>query len=277
MKKFIVLLVFTSTLFSAVGQELKVISYNIRYDNPNDGINSWDNRKENLCAQLKSLAPDVFGIQEGLSHQVKYMAETLDAYDHFGVGRDDGKEQGEYASIFYNRNKLEVLDKGTFWLSHTPDVPSTGWDAALPRICTFGKFKTKDNGLEFFVFNAHFDHVGKEARIKSAQLILQKIAAMNPGHLPVVFMGDLNIEPGHPGITAIQEKLHDSYVQVSNESDAQGTYNGFGSEFPAQRRIDYIFVSNDVVVIEGKILDERFQSRFFSDHFPVMAVIKIPN
>ncbi|MEM8889234.1 MAG: endonuclease/exonuclease/phosphatase family protein, partial [Bacteroidota bacterium] len=142
------------------------MTYNLRYDNPNDGENRWDLRKEFLRDQLKFFEPDVMGIQEGLKHQLDYLDGELSAYSYIGVGRDDGKEKGEYTAIFYKADKLSLIRQSTFWLSESPDEISVGWDAALERICTYALFEEKAGGAKFYVFNTHFDHRGEKARRK---------------------------------------------------------------------------------------------------------------
>ena len=159
------------------------MTYNIRFDNPDDGDNRWDKRKEFLADQIRSQEPDVLGIQEGLLHQVAFLAESLPDYEYVGVGRDDGKKKGE----FYNSRKLRLTDSGTFWLSETPSKVSVGWDAALPRICTWARFLPAAGGKSLVVFNTHFDHKGAKARYESARLILRKIAEITGGDEPFVF------------------------------------------------------------------------------------------
>ena len=123
------------------GQTLKIISFNLRYDNPNDGVNSWDKRKESVVELINFYNPEILGIQEGLHQQVQYLVKNLSNYEYIGVGRDDGKQQGEYTAILYDKTKFSVLKTGTFWLSDKSDTISVGWDASMERICR------KANGL----------------------------------------------------------------------------------------------------------------------------------
>ncbi|MEZ4810655.1 MAG: endonuclease/exonuclease/phosphatase family protein [Allomuricauda sp.] len=261
-------------------QTLDVLSYNIRYDNPKDSLNSWDHRKDFLISQLNFYAPDVFGTQEGLIHQLKDIDHGLEHYTFFGVGRDHGDDRGEFTAIFYNKQKIELLDQGTFWLSPSPDEPSKGWDAALPRICTYGHFKTVEGGREFYVFNTHFDHVGNIAREESAKLILQKITELNPNGLPVVLMGDFNLESTNKGIQLISEKMLDVHIAAgANAHGPKGTFNGFEFTKPVERRIDYIFTEpNTFKILKSAILSDSFDCRYPSDHLPVFAKLGfIPN
>ncbi|RDY60222.1 endonuclease/exonuclease/phosphatase [Flagellimonas nanhaiensis] len=268
-------------LLAAYGQaqSISVLSYNIRYDNPGDGLNSWEHRKEFLISQLKFYGPDVFGTQEGLIHQLKDVDAGLEQYRYFGIGRDHGDERGEFTAIFYNQNKLELLEESTFWLSKTPEKPSKYWDAALPRICTYGHFKAKDGPTEFLLFNTHFDHVGEIAREESAKLILKKIKELNPNKLPVVLMGDFNLESNSKGIQLIMEQMADTQIAAgSNAHGPQGTFNGFDFTKPVTRRIDYIFTSTvNIEIIKSGILSDSFDCRYPSDHLPVYAELKLKN
>src|SRR5690606_32554944 len=171
-------IVFLIALFLAASlssQKLRVATYNLRYDNPQDSLDNWQYRKSTVAKLIQFHDFDIFGTQEGLKHQLDYLQEEMPGYAYIGVGRDDGKDAGEYAAIFYKKELFELLDKGNFWLSEDTTKPNKGWDAVLPRICSWGKFKEKSSGLVFFFFNTHFDHVGTIARQESAKLILNKI------------------------------------------------------------------------------------------------------
>ena len=175
--------------------ELTVISYNIRYDNPNDGENQWKYRKERVANYIKEIRPDIIGMQEVLDPQLVFLDVSLTEFSFVGVGREDGKTKGEYSPILYNSNSLSLLQTDTFWLSETPTVISVGWDAALERICTYAQFEHKETGQKFWVFNTHFDHIGELARIQSAKLINQKVKMLNMNNSPVVITGDFNLTP----------------------------------------------------------------------------------
>jgi len=272
MKKYIGLVFMLGVLYGIQAQTIDVMTYNIRYDNPNDNPNHWDNRKDFLISQLNFYAPDVFGIQEGLINQLKDMDNGLEDYTYFGIGRDHGDERGEFTAIFYNKGNMELLKEGTFWLSTTPEVPSKDWDAALPRICTYGFFKDKENGARFFVFNTHFDHVGMQAREESAQLILQKIKELNPDNHPTVLMGDFNLESYSKGIQLIVQQMKDTHVEAgTNAFGPNGTFNRFDFSKPVDKRIDYIFVSNGFKVLKSAILSDSKDLRYPSDHLPVFS------
>ena len=256
-------------------QHVKVMTYNIRFDNPQDGANAWDARKEHVAEQLMFYQPAVFGIQEGLHHQVEYLDEALPPYQYEGVGRDDGKTGGEYSAIFYDNRRFSLLRSNTFWLSDTPEEPSVGWDAAMERICTYVLLEDREHQQPLWVFNTHFDHVGEQARYQSAQLILKKIDAVNKNGYPVVLMGDLNAEPGDPPIDTLNDRMEDAYeVTEKPPFGPEGTYNGFHFDRPVKRRIDYIFVRGAAVARYG-VLSDPENLHYPSDHFPVMAEIRI--
>ncbi|MBS9461081.1 endonuclease/exonuclease/phosphatase family protein [Flagellimonas sp. 389] len=260
-----------------LGQQLDVLTYNIRYDNPRDSINGWDQRKDFLISQLNFYAPDVFGTQEGLIHQLKDIENGLDDYAFTGVGRDQGDDKGEFCAIFYDKDRLELLENNTFWLSTTPEKPSKGWDAAIKRICTYGKFKSKENGKEFFVFNTHFDHVGTKAREESAALILKQIKARNTEQLPAILMGDFNLETASVGVQLILEELQDAHIAAGkNAHGPEGTFNGFDFTKPVTRRIDFIFTdTHNFEVIKSAILSDSKDCKYPSDHLPVYASLLV--
>ena len=184
MKKPIFFFLFLFVQISLYSQTMEIMTYNIKYANENDGENSWSNRKDFITNQLKFYEPDAFGVQEAVKQQMDYFKDHLDGYDYVGVGRDDGKEGGEYSAIFYKKSRLKVLKHDTFWLSETPQKPSKGWDAAYPRICTYALFEDQQTGEKFWYFNTHFDHIGDKARKESAKLIWKKIQELNPENLP---------------------------------------------------------------------------------------------
>lgn len=250
-------------------QNLQFMTYNLRYDNPNDGENRWDLRKEFLRDQLKFFEPDVMGIQEGLKHQLDYLDAELSDYAYIGVGRDDGKEKGEYTAIFYKKERLKLIKESTFWLSESPEEISVGWDAALERICTYALFEEKDSGQKFYVFNTHFDHRGEKARRKSAQLILKQIKALNKEDYPVILMGDLNLTPETKAIKSINKKLEDARYAAAVAFGPDATFTGFDFSKAPQRRIDYIFASDNIEVRKYAVLTDSQNQKYPSDHFPV--------
>ncbi|PRX53816.1 endonuclease/exonuclease/phosphatase family protein [Flagellimonas meridianipacifica] len=257
----------------AFGQQLSVLTYNIRFDNPSDGLNRWDSRKGWIASQLNSYHPTVFGTQEGLRHQIDFLDDQLKSYTYVGAGRDDGKEKGEHAAIFFDTTQVKLLGNNTFWLSETPERPSKGWDAAIKRICTYGLFEDSRNGNRFMVFNTHFDHVGETARLESAQLILEKMKQLNPNGLPILLMGDFNLEPDSEGIRLVLKEMKDAHSVSNHKANRiQGTFNGFDAHKPITRRIDYIFFDDSrLKAITSEIICDSMKGRYPSDHFPVHA------
>ena len=256
-------------------QTTSVMTYNIRYDTQKDGENRWDARKAFLIAQIKFHGPDIIGIQEGLAGQVKYLDKELAGFRYVGVGRDDGKKKGEFSAIFYNTNKFKVIESSTFWLSDTPAQISVGWDAAMERICTYALFEHLETGQRLWVFNTHFDHVGKEARKNSASLIHNQIKSLNKDGLPFILMGDLNLEPDSEPIRYLSQHLNDS-KKVSKEVvfGPEGTFNNFQFDKPVTRRIDYIFTGKSGIEVQKyAVLSDSKNLRYPSDHLPVFVVL----
>ncbi|MFY0688932.1 MAG: endonuclease/exonuclease/phosphatase family protein [Cyclobacteriaceae bacterium] len=266
------LLVLTTTLNA---QDLTVMTYNIRYATERDGDNQWENRKKMLVDQIKFYEPKVFGIQEGLLSQVSYLDEALEDYAYVGVGRDDGKTKGEFSAIFYRKHELDTLTQGTFWLSQDPLRPSVGWDAAMERVCTYAKFKYENNTL--WVFNTHFDHMGEKAREESAKLILRQIKRLNNDSDPVVLMGDFNATVADAPIKVILDDMKDTFVSTTNAYGAPTTFNGFSLEYDRDRRIDFVFHSDNVTCLKTAILSQVMDGRFPSDHFPVISYLRLNN
>ena len=256
-------------------QSHSIMSYNIRYDNTWDVENSWTIRKDKVIQILIQYAPSIIGIQEGLLNQVQYLDSCLINYDYVGVGRDDGKEQGEFCAIYFDTTRYSVLNDSTFWLSETPDTISVGWDAALERICTYGLFKDRKTEEEFWVFNTHFDHMGARAREQSSGLILKMIKKINRRSLPLILMGDFNSIPDSPPVNKIKTDLSDA-LQISLEElqGPRGTFNGFDADLPIEKRIDYIFTGNFKVLSYIHINDRLNNNRHISDHLPVMVKIQ---
>jgi endonuclease/exonuclease/phosphatase family metal-dependent hydrolase len=252
---------------------LIVATFNIRMDTPNDNLDSWKHRKDMVNGLIRFHDFDVFGIQEGFHHQIMDILEP-GGYDYVGVGRDDGKDAGEHSAIIYKKERLLVLDEGNFWLSATPDVPGKGWDATCcNRICSWAKFKDIETGKEFFFFNVHYDHEGKEARRQSSYLMLSKIKEIANGY-PVISTGDFNAVPDSEPIQIILKDgiLNDSHeVTLQPPYGTKGTFNSFRLNSPMDNRIDYIWVSKDIMVNKYGVLNDVHYGHFPSDHFPVVV------
>jgi endonuclease/exonuclease/phosphatase family metal-dependent hydrolase len=255
------------------------MTYNIRYDNPQDSSNSWQKRRVFVGEQIKFYHPDIVGMQEVLKNQLIYLDSVNSEYRFVGVGRDNGKDQGEYNPILYDGNKFNLTESGTFWLSETPDTVSIGWDAALPRICTYALLHHRSYDLDIWVFNTHFDHVGEEARIYSADLITQFIDSLNMDlNLPVILMGDFNTTDYSEGYTPFMNvRLSDARLMSRQQPTygPEGTFNNFEILKPTTQRIDYIFISENIRVIKYGVLTDSKAGKFPSDHFPVLVELEL--
>lgn len=255
---------------------INIMTYNIRLDVASDGENSWSNRKDFLSTQVQFYSPDIMGVQEARPNQMTDLKSTLKDYKTIGVGRDgDGK--GEYSAIFYNTKKISVEKENTFWLSENPNEVSMGWDAAYPRICTYGLFTLLENNKKIWVFNTHLDHVGRKAQLLGIQLILEKIDVLNSDDFPVILMGDFNVEPNSELITNLKKHMNDSKEKAKLVFGSNGTFNGFNFEEPVTRRIDYIMVSkpNTIEVEKYAVLSSSIDLKYPSDHFPVLIQLLI--
>ncbi|WP_252734351.1 endonuclease/exonuclease/phosphatase family protein [Arenibacter algicola] len=260
---------------ASFSQTTNLISFNIKYDNTSDTINNWNKRKASLAKLIQHYDADIIGIQEGLHNQVDYLNNALNGYSYVGVGRDDGQQKGEYSAIFYNSDKFKVLKTNTFWLSETPEKVSVGWDASLERICTYALFENVRTKKQFWVFNTHFDHRGKQARVNSAQLIYKNIKEINTTDLPVILMGDLNLTPDTEPIQFLKKNLTDA-LEISQKPfyGPIGTFNGFDQDRIMENRIDYIFVNNIDVLSYTHIDDRMPNNMHISDHLPVLMTVK---
>ena len=268
----------------------KVASYNVRYDSPSDRErgDGWENRFRYLCDLVEYERWEIFGAQEVLHGQLQDMLALLDGYDYVGVGRNDGATKGEYAPIFYRKDRMHCLDKGWFWISETPDVPgSKGWDADQCRICTWGRFEDKDTKWKFWFFNLHMDHVGVTARREGAKLILAKIKEIC-GDEPYILTGDFNVDQDNDifDILTGSGMLIDAYEAARHRMAPTGTVNGFNPDYATQQRIDHIFVSPVFNTHEYGIHTDNywtaaedaqtFKARMLSDHYPVAARVELP-
>lgn len=274
MRIIFVLIVLLGISLSSSSQSLKVMSYNIRYDNPGDGRNAWPNRKDRLIDLVRESRPAVLGVQEALHGQLMNMMDALGGYAMVGVGRDDGKQKGEYSAILYRTDRFELRDQNTFWLSKTPDVPgSKDWDAAITRVATWARLFDKETQKEILVVNTHFDHIGKEARLKSAELIRKKIGEM-AGDLPVLLTGDFNFTRQQPPYAALMQpggfKLIDSAP-----ADPPGTSCGFEVGARECNAIDYIFYSPHWKLERYDVLTTNNGRDYPSDHLPVLVSVSL--
>ncbi|SES95893.1 endonuclease/exonuclease/phosphatase family protein [Prevotella sp. kh1p2] len=287
---------------AASAQQLYVGTYNIRNNASNDDElegNGWSVRQQVVCDQINFESPDIFGAEEVVVGQLHDMLRRCTGYSYLGVGRDDGREAGEYSAIFYKKDKLRLLHSGHFWLNETPDKPALGWDAACVRICTWGEFKDRSTKLRFFFFALHMDHVGVVARRESAKLIVQKIREL-AGTRPVVVVGDFNVDQNDDIFQVFVQSglLKDSYVHARQRFAENGTFNAFRPSLKSDSRIDHIFVSPQFEVehygiltnmywkpvsgspeVKGKDAPQeigfrRWELRTPSDHYPVFVKLR---
>lgn len=277
-----VLLIFTAACSASSDEpasseaSLNAMSFNIRFNNPDDGEHAWPNRADRVASMIRFHQADVAGLQEALIGQIRDLEQHLPGYAWVGVGRDDGEEAGEFSPIFYRTDRLELLDEGTFWLSETPDEPgSQSWDAALPRIVTWAFFRDRDTDTAFYHFNTHFDHRGEEARLESARLITDRLATMAED-TPTVVTGDFNATPDDPPYAHLSDALEDAYTAVETPHGPPGTYSSFEVGGEEGRRIDYIFSTNGVSVERFGTLTDQWNGHYPSDHLPVLAEVRWP-
>lgn len=302
MKRYFLLLAVVLTAFSVSAQDLVVGSYNIRNSNDGDAKkgNGWERRCPVICDQVEWVGFDVFGLQEVKHNQLEDMLADLPDYTYEGVGRDDGKQKGEYSPIFYKKERFKLLEGGTFWISETPEkVGVKGWDAALPRICSYVHLQDKVTKKRFWFFNLHMDHIGVEARREGAKLIAKKITEMC-GKEPAFVTGDFNVDQHNEAYRTIINTgvLEDSYELAEKKFATTGTFNSFDSNLFTESRIDHIFVTEHVTVNNYAVLTDGYwtpneksdktrkgeaapqeinfsehQHRCPSDHYPIAAKI----
>lgn len=269
------ILILTVFILNAGYSQTRIISYNIRYDNPSDGENWWENRKSELVELIEFYNPDFIGIQEGMNNQVDFLNQYLDDYTYIGIGRDGEGSISEAVPIFFDTTKYDLIENRTFWLSETPNLVSKGWDAALNRISTYGAFKNKITADTLFLFNCHFDHIGEIARKNSAQVIIQKMKEFELMDKQVIVMGDLNCEPTEDPYKILSEYFDDG-MSISKKKmyGPEGTWNGFDREKIISRRIDYIFSQGLSISSYRHIDDRRKNNLHISDHLPVMIELE---
>ena len=276
MKKLVLifLIIAPATLFA---QQMNIVSFNIRYNSPNDGVNAWPNRVEMVTGLLQFHDADIFGLQEALYEQITDIEKNLPEYEWFGVGRDDGEKAGEFSPIFFKKSEFILINHGNFWLSENCEKPGLGWDAMCNRIVAWGKFQSKVTGKQFFVFNTHFDHKGEVARKNSAILIRDKIEDMTyKNNLPVILTGDFNLAPESEPIQLIKGFMKDSRdISETPPYGPVGTFTSFDWNAPMEKRIDYIFVRGGIKVLKYAVLTDAKNRRFPSDHLPVFVKVQL--
>ena len=250
--------------------DLKVMSYNIRMGVAKDGTNSWEYRYPATALMLQDQMPDVFGVQEAFEFQIRFIEDNFADYDSVGVGRDNGKSEGEFMSIFWNKKTVKMVKWGTFWLSETPEKPSKGWDAACKRTATWALMKDKKTGKHFYYVNTHLDHRGSEARRQGLNLIVSRIDEINQKGYPMVLTGDFNMKPDDAALTGLEQRMQ-SARKIAPKTDNHATLNLWGKG-KADMVIDYIYVSGFSACPEYHTVNEKYgQWKYISDHYPVYA------
>ena len=275
------LIIFVSLLFLAMAygkattkEVLKIATFNLRMDTPSDGENAWFHRKDMVNDLIRFYGFDLFGTQEGFTHQLNDILRLSD-YRFIGVGRDDGKDAGEHCAIFYRSDRFKVLDQGDFWLSEHPEKPGRGWDGTCcNRICTWGKFEDLKNHKQFYFFNVHYEYEGDVARRESSNLMISRIKSI-AGNQPVFLTGDFNAFPTEEPIRILNDSgfLNDSY-KITKEAPFGPvcTYHGYDSTIKTEERLDYIWVTDSIQIDKYGVLTNTLYGHTPSDHFPVMVV-----
>ncbi|MDL5046790.1 endonuclease/exonuclease/phosphatase family protein [Oscillatoria amoena NRMC-F 0135] len=256
-------------------QSVRVMTYNIRFDNPDDGVNAWPNRIQKVVALIQKHNPDIIGMQEALHHQVQDLLRMLPDYSYVGVGRDDGKEKGEYCAIAYRNDRFGVLRAQTIWLSATGEVGSIGWDAAITRIATWVRLYDKELKQELVIANTHFDHAGKQARSGSAAYLAGYFGYMfNGRQQPFVLMGDFNCDRAEEAYAALL-KIANGITDTKPANDSTGTYCGFEVGAMECKAIDFIFYTKDWALRHYEVIRDNDGKYYPSDHLPVLAAFEL--
>jgi endonuclease/exonuclease/phosphatase family metal-dependent hydrolase len=257
---------------------LTVMTFNIRYGTANDGADGWPFRRRLAFEVIREQAPDVIGLQEALRFQLDELGLALRGYGEVGVGRDDGREAGEYAAILYREARFELLASGTFWFAETPAIPgSVDWGATIPRICTWARLHDREAERAFYIYNVHLDHQSRESRERSVRLLAERIAARQHND-PVIVTGDFNAGEESVAIRYLTEtgevgpRLRDSFRVVYPDATRVGTFNGFRGD-DSGPKIDYVFVDESWQVRSAEILKTSPGGSYPSDHFPVVATL----
>jgi endonuclease/exonuclease/phosphatase family metal-dependent hydrolase len=275
----LILLIFTGCSGRGDIDSVKVMTLNLRYDNPADSLNAWPVRATLVHDLIEETEPDIIGLQEVLFHQYEYLDSVLSDYSSAGVGRTDGARKGEMNPVFFRKDRFDKIRTITFWLSETPDVPgSIAWGASLPRIVTWLELSDKRDQQHFFFFNTHFAHDSDSARIMSAEVLLYAVDSI-AADFPFIITGDFNMLPSSTGYNILMEGqddlqlIRDSYVISETKPEGPSfTFNGF-SDREGTGRIDYIFVGDNLKVLNHTTIMKKDHGIFVSDHWPVLAEV----
>lgn len=249
-------------------EELRLMTFNIRYGTANDGDHRWEERRELVAARIRAAAPDVLALQEALAFQLEELAPVLADYRKVGQHREGGLE-GEFSGLFVHR-ELELLAQGEFWFSEEPHTPgSRSWDSSLPRMCAWVEVAVGEGRLPVRIYGTHYDHRGARARAASSRMILADCALGDP----VVIMGDLNAAEQDEPVRALLDRGFRSAVLEHEPSVTRGTMNAFRHEDGGRARIDHVLVRGPLEVLDAAILGGRVNGLFPSDHDAVTAVV----
>lgn len=271
--------------------DLRVMTFNIRLGTAKDGENDWAHRKDLACEVIRTYRADVIGLQEAMRFQLDDIRKALPIYEELGVGRDDGQKGGEYSAILYRGDRLKMIQSGNFWFSETPEVPgSKSWNTACTRLCSWARFEMKSTGQTFYFYNLHLDHKSQPARDHSVELLSERIHAREKKDEPVIVTGDFNAgEKGAPirfmkgelarttdsKAKVVSPKLVDTFRVLHPDAKDVATAAGFKGGRVGEK-IDYIFAPADVRVLETEIIYDQKNGRYPSDHYPVMATLRLP-
>ena len=256
----------------SVSAELRLATFNIRYAGGDKGERSWENRKELVASTIQKMNPDVLGLQEALDRQVTFLEEKFPDYKRVGVGRKDGKKAGEYSPIFFRKEKFELLESGTFWLSDTPEVAgSITWDNVCERICTWAKLRRKSDQKIITILNTHWDHRGQKSRERSAE----QIFARYKGKSDLILMGDFNATETNPALKKLQSAGYtNALLSLHQASTDRGTFHPWNGKAKPHRTIDHIFYQGNFSVKKAWIERHHEGTMWPSDHFPVAAILE---
>lgn len=260
---------------AAKTQAVTVMSYNVWIGGT--GEKSPENRTDEIVSKIRKYNPDSFGLQEANEGWMERLPAELSDYAYVGIGRNSNKGGGEASPVFYKKDKYELLDSGTFWLSKNPEKASRSWDAMFKRVCTYAILKDKTTGFTYAHFNAHFDHMGVIARMESVAVVAEKVKKIAP-NIPVVFSGDFNDEEGGDAYNRVLESGFKDTKYIATTSDSGTTFHGYSEFVEKEKPIDYIFVNGFVSGVKTyKIDSEKINGIYSSDHHPVISEMTLIN
>ena len=289
-----------SLILTGCAQQKKIISRDIRFPSPQmgvvkamtfnirvgtawwDGANRWSKRRQNVVETIKRNSADIIGLQEALDFQLEHIQQALPQYSTYAAGRNNGRQKGEACPIFYRKDRFRLADSGTFWFSDTPDVPGTkDWGNIPPRICSWVRLRDKASGKGFYVYNLHLDNLSQRSRAKSVRLLASRIAARKTKD-PFIVMGDFNMELDNPAMKFLQKienqgpypTMVDAWSSIYPGDSSIGTRHNFSGRSSGPK-IDHIPISWDARALAVNIDRRGLNGRYPSDHFPVIATIRI--